>query len=399
MEGRKYILDRIGERALQEDCPICHALACFSCAQEHCTALEQAESAGCMFYKDAEGNQREIRRCFYRLIWHERFDLLEKYADTLAALGLMDEEKTEADRQHKILENYRAQRLKRLRETGWKDTLVVIRRVDTEEETGLEAPQDEQETQAEPEDADEFIDNDLDQVEFPAGITNTVMDHETAEEIDANDQSLSREIADKDFRENVSQEIADEEAHDAPEDIPEELEEEEFDENGSLTYEEYLEREEEKAQTREANEEKSAQMDETEQTMAADGETKYVSVPLNFLYKHIGFPVKQRRPMDPVDLAWSVLGANIVYKAAEDYILTLRLLWSGEYTGSALTLLIVRKWRLETWIGSHPYWMYTNISASRILDQCWATAEEQARSGIERKNRRIAAGVESEDRT
>ena len=74
--------------------------------QDHCTALEKAADGGCVFYKDAENNRREIRRCFYRLIRHERFDLLGKYADTLAALGFMDEEMADAARQHDDLEKY-----------------------------------------------------------------------------------------------------------------------------------------------------------------------------------------------------------------------------------------------------------------------------------------------------
>ena len=70
------------------------------------------------------------------------------------------------------------------------------------------------------------------------------------------------------------------------------------------------------------------------------------------------------------------------------------MLWSGEYTDHALVLLIVRKWQLETWIGSNPYWQYTNLNPNRILDQCRATAREQAREKIERMNRRVAAGIE-----
>ena len=384
MEGQRYIIDRVGEETDLENCSVCHAISCFSCVQDYCTALEKAADGGCVFYKDAEDNRREIRRCFYRLIRHERFDLLGKYADTLAALGFMDEEMADAARQHDDLEKYRTTHYNLLLSSGWKETLTVVRPMETEEaQTEPETPREE---------PDEFVDNDLDQVVFPEGVTNTVIDHETAVEIAAEDQSLRQEMADKNFRENVNRDVSDREPHRPAKEYPEELEEEDFDEEGPLTFEEYLEREEEKVLAKEAIDENEAQLDQEEHNMAANGET--VIVPLNFLYKRIGFAVRQKRPGDPVDLAWSVLGANIVYKAAKDYIQTLRMLWSGEYTDQALVLLIVRKWQLETWIGSNPYWRYTNLNPNRILDRCRATAEEQAREKIERMNRRIAAGIE-----
>ena len=181
MKGQRYIVDRVGEETDLEKCSVCHALSCFSCEQDHCTALEKAADGGCVFYKDAEDNRREIRRCFYRLIRHERFDLLGKYADTLAALGFMDEEMADAARQHDDLEKYRTTHYHLLLSSGWKDTLKVVRPMEIEE------------AQPEPdtpwEEIDEFVDDDLDQVAFPEDVTNTVIDHETAEEIDADDQS------------------------------------------------------------------------------------------------------------------------------------------------------------------------------------------------------------------
>ena len=77
-------------------------------------------------------------------------------------------------------------------------------------------------------------------------MTNTVIDHETAEEIDADDQSLKQEMSDKNFREIVCQEVSEQEPHSPTKEYHEELEEEDFDEEGPLTFEEYLEREEEK---------------------------------------------------------------------------------------------------------------------------------------------------------
>ena len=127
MEGQRYIIDRVGEETDLANCSVCHAISCFSSVQDHCTALEKAADGGCVFYKDAEDNRREIRRCFYRLIRHERFDLLEKYADTLAALGFMDEEMADAARQHDDLEKYRTTHYNLLLSSGWKETLTVVR--------------------------------------------------------------------------------------------------------------------------------------------------------------------------------------------------------------------------------------------------------------------------------
>ena len=98
MKGQRYIVDRVGEETDLEKCSVCHALSCFSCVQDHCTALGKFSTGGCVFYKDAEENLLKIRRCFYRLISHERFDLLYKYADTMAALGLMNQELKDAEK-------------------------------------------------------------------------------------------------------------------------------------------------------------------------------------------------------------------------------------------------------------------------------------------------------------
>ena len=103
MDAEAHFRDCIGEDTALSDCALCHAVSCFSCVQGYCTALEKVTVGGCVFYKDAAQNRKEIRKCFYRLISLERFDLLSKYADTMAALGLMDVELTDAERQRKLL--------------------------------------------------------------------------------------------------------------------------------------------------------------------------------------------------------------------------------------------------------------------------------------------------------
>ncbi|MBO6137250.1 MAG: hypothetical protein J6O71_01425 [Lachnospiraceae bacterium] len=97
-QEQRYIIDQVGEETDLEECSLCFAASCFSCVSDHCTALKKLADGGCVFYKDAEENLHEIRKCFYRLIRNERFDLLMKYADTFAALGLMDQERAAADR-------------------------------------------------------------------------------------------------------------------------------------------------------------------------------------------------------------------------------------------------------------------------------------------------------------
>lgn len=105
----------------------------------------------------------------------------------------------------------------------------------------------------------------------------------------------------------------------------------ETDENGNpLTLDEYTECTEEKEREKEAEEEKRAGLMQADRDRAEDGEETYVFLPLNYFYKTIGFPVRRKQSPDPVVLAYGNLGANVVYQAAEDYITTLRMLWSGD---------------------------------------------------------------------
>ena len=403
MDVETYFRDRIGEDTDPSNCALCHAVSCFSCVQGYCTALEKVTVGGCVFYKDTARNRKEIRRCFYRLISHERFDLLRKYADTMAALGLMDAELADAARQRKRMGEYRSKHLSSLLETHWKDTLVVVYPVDDEGDGQVETESAEpQEYDPEPE-----YDNSVEQAVFPEGIAETTLDDETAEDIDTRDRVLQEEVKDKNFRmyeimhEVNVRAVMDNGRDELPEDYSEDNEDEidednPVDDDGNpITYDEYIEQEQEKEREKEAEEEKAEQRTQDEYNNAADGKEAYVSVPLNFFYKKIGVPVKMPRRPDPVDVAYRMLGAGMIYKAAEDYIKVLRMLWSGDYQSRAQYRLIVDKWELETLIGSRWYWQFTNISPNRMLDQCRATAEEQAREKIERFNRRIAAGIES----
>lgn len=396
MEAEAHFKDRIGEDTDPSDCALCHAVSCFAYVQGYCTALEKYVDGGCVFYRSAEENRREIRRCFYRLISCERFDLLYKYADTMAALGLMDQETVDARNQRLMLAEYRRIHLDRLRTECWKDSLIVISPSDEEDdeqaETAADAETQESDTESE-------FDNDIDCAVFPVGITDAGIDDETADEINTRNHIIREEIKDKNFRPadiadgiREQQEPAEKSEVNLPSNYPED-----FDEIGTQTYEEWVEAAEEKELAEEAEQEKAAGNAEYERNQAENGDSEYVTVPVNYLYRRIGFPVRQKRPPDPVVLAYENLGAGIVYAVAEEYIETLRLLWgekSGEYN---LPRLIVRKWELETYMGSQSYWLYTNINPERILDQCARTAMNREIAKAERINRRMAAGIEGGD--
>lgn len=405
-QKQRYIIDRIGEETDLEKCALCHALSCFSCVSDHCTALKRLTEGGCAFYKDYNDNHKEIRKCFYRLIRNERFDLLVKYADTLAALGLMDQEIGMARDMSEEMEKHRVMHLKELVDQNWKDSLVIIVQneeadaADDEEPADTDAGSGQDELEQE---AETRIDDSLDRVDLPFGMTDRSIDDETAEEIQTRDHILCDEIRDENFHiyeilhEANERLVMDTGQDDLPEDYGDHDDDEalETDENGNLLIQdEYMEREIEKERRIEAEEEKGSLLIQEEHNRVDDGEEAYVSLPLNYFYKTIGFPVRRKQPPDPVILACGNLGANIIYQAAEDYIGTLRMLWSGEYQGHAIHQLIVQKWQLETFIGSRLYWQFTNIAPERILDQCWQTAQEQAVMKIERINKRIAAGIE-----
>ena len=395
-QEQRYIIDRIGEETNLEECSLCFTSSCFSCVSDHCTALKMLSDGGCVYFKDCDENYKEIWRCFYRLIRFRRFDLLTKYADTLAALGLMDYEIDMAKKERKRLEKHRKKHLKKLMDQNWKDGLVVVYLKNEEDEPDDEAESAESGT--DPVIPESVFDNSMDAVESPTDMTDTAIDDETAEEIQTRDHFLCEEIKDENFRmyeilHEVNERIVMETGED---DLPEDYGEQDdddlpVDENGNLlSFDEYTEHEQEK----EAEEEKCARQAQEDRDLSDDGEDGNVSILLNYFYKTIGFPVRRKQPIDPVVLAYGNLGASIVYQAAEDYIVTLRMLWSGEYHGRIRRRLIVKKWQLETFIGSRFYWLCTNISPERILDQCWKSAKEQAVNKIERINERITAGIE-----
>lgn len=388
----EHFKDRVGEDTVSSDCDICHAVSCFSCVHGYCTALEKITSGGCVFYKDAEENRRQILKCFYRIINRGRFDLIRKYADTMAAIGLMDKEFESAAQQQDILEHYRTAHLEFLYTSHWADSLVFARPADDELEI-----QEEEITQPEPDpvDPESEFDNALDKAVFPESTTPESLDEETFEDIDANDESLQTESSR--FKvDDVISSVTDSADELHQDELPADYAEDFFD-GTPYIYDDEIELSETMERNKEVAQEKADANADAERVRYDEGEETKISVPFNFLYRRIGYPVKVPRQPDPVDLAHQILGAAMIYAAAEDYIDILRMLWSGNHNGKDLHRLIISKWELETMIGSDWYWQFTNISPGRVLDQCWVTAEKREKEKIERGNRRVAAGIEGGD--
>jgi hypothetical protein len=186
---QRFIIDRVGEETDLEECSLCFAASCFSCLFDQCTALKKLSDGDCVFYKDYEENHKDIWRCFYQLIHCQRFDLLMKYADTLAALGLIDYEIAMVEIERERLEKHRMDHLKQLSDQNWKDGLVVVypnddvEEPDGEEEEPAEVPS----VSADPE---AVFDNSMDEVELPARMTDKAIDDETAEEIQTRDHEI-----------------------------------------------------------------------------------------------------------------------------------------------------------------------------------------------------------------
>ena len=205
---------------------------------------------------------------------------------------------------------------------------------------------------AEPQESDSEseYDNSVEQAVFPEEVTEKALDDETAEDIDTRDRVLQEEVKDENFHMyEIMHDVNVRAVTDSGEDeLPEDYSEDNVvddqhpvDEDGNpITYDEYIEREQEKEREQEIEEEKADQRAQDEYNNAADGKEAYVSVPLNFLYKKIGVPIKMPGRPDPVVLSYKTLDAGTVYKAAEDYIAVLRMLWSGDYQGDVLLYVV-----------------------------------------------------------
>lgn len=130
-DNSKIIRDRVGERTDLSFCPLCTSHPdCFANIDGRCTALSKAdEEAPCAFYKSAEANTAEAKRCYQRLKDTGRSDLISKYIKPLSAMGMLDDEIKAAEQYGEQFEtfredNYREQLEKAMDSGGLDDDLL-----------------------------------------------------------------------------------------------------------------------------------------------------------------------------------------------------------------------------------------------------------------------------------
>lgn len=99
---------------MKENCTYRCDKDCFACGSGSCTALEYI-SDPCVFYRSDSDNRREVWRCYHQLVASECFDLIRKYRETLAALGVFAIELRDANKQKKKLDRFRAENLEEMR--------------------------------------------------------------------------------------------------------------------------------------------------------------------------------------------------------------------------------------------------------------------------------------------
>ena len=105
-EEIEWIPDIIGEKVDGSTLPFCdYHEDCFANANGKCTALIVADSP-CAFYKSAVANREEIQRSVTHLKRIGRYDLIFKYAFTLAMIGALDSEIEEMRRAGRWLDEH-----------------------------------------------------------------------------------------------------------------------------------------------------------------------------------------------------------------------------------------------------------------------------------------------------
>lgn len=377
---------------------------CFACVSGFCTALESF-SDPCVFYRSDADNRREVWKCYHRLVVSGRFDLIRKYRETLAALGVFDIELKDADQQKRTLDRFRVENLEEMRRRygAGEDVILPADLIEESEETDEALPEGEE---------DELIDNSLEAVNAPgsaeAVLEEITEDAETDVLLDTDGKSsdfldvllkrrnnrLFNEILftagvgatdfEGDMSEEINETIEDEEPEEAEED-EDEIDlwddepdpEEELEERDRTPFvEDVLNK-----QTAWSGNKDLAGKPKTiwQAVMEAQEAGRY--------WNPYAQAVRVKK-IDPIDASYQLLGAAIVYKAVEDYVLTLRELWAGEEDRLSLA---VDQITLESFFGSHWYWQLTNLNPEHILDRCREMAEENEKAAIKWKNRFIAA--------
>lgn len=130
-ENPGMIRDRVGEVTDLSLCPECAAHPdCFANIEGRCTALKKVEDdILCPFYKNAEANIAEAKRCYQRLKESGRSDLISRYIKPLSAMGMLDDEIESAAQYGEEFDafresNYQEQLARALEEDGLDDDLL-----------------------------------------------------------------------------------------------------------------------------------------------------------------------------------------------------------------------------------------------------------------------------------
>ena len=189
-DNPNIVMDRVGEKTDLSLCPACPVYGtqpdCFACIDGRCTALKEADgkeadgtgavetvepvndetgksgagtggTGACSFYKDAESNMAEVRKCYRRLKDMGRSDLIEKYIKPLTALGLLDDEIEAAEQYGEEFDAFRErnyqEQLDKAIDSGLDDDLL-----DDAEDTDIDADSDDADDFDGIEDADETDD-------------------------------------------------------------------------------------------------------------------------------------------------------------------------------------------------------------------------------------------------
>lgn len=327
-------------------CPID---TCFGCVNGYCTIISGDAESGC-FYKDRTEGLRQVRHYFYQLISQERFDLLYRYADTYAELGLMDQEITEIHQKQTELEAFRRNDLAEAEDTDW---------IPPYAEWFCDH------------DIIEDFDNTAEGNTAPKTNTDSEQDEEKTSADYRSFNPLPISAAAYDLREVSSREVT-EDTSDEDDNDEEETDDNQSDEND------------------ESDDKKNRSKPKTEyKSWISEEGFRRAMLELYYCYfrepYHKNVPLSQRTR--------EMLGASIVYDAYTEYITVLRQMWSGSYSGTHLHHLIVRKWECETFFGSCAYWLYTNINPERIMDRACQRAMRECKAAIKRHDLKIKAGM------
>jgi hypothetical protein len=327
-------------------CPID---TCFGCVNGYCTIIFGDAGNGC-FYKERTEALWQIRHCFYQLISQERFDLLYRYADTYAELGLMDKEINEIYQKQAELDAFRTSDISETDDTDWippytewfcdhdiiEDADSTVKET-TDSETQAASEQDKEKTSA---------------------------DYRSFNSLPISAAAYDlREISSREDTEDTSDE--------------DDNDEEENDDNQSDDSEE--------------SDDKKHRIKPKTEYKSWISEERFRRAMLELYYCYFKEPYHKNVPLS--QRAREMLGASIVYDAYTTYITVLRKLWSRAYCGIHLHRLIVRKWECETFFGSRAYWLYTNINPERIMDRAHLRAMRECKAAIRRHDLKIKAGM------